>query len=88
MTLTGVTLDPFTNPHATAHHATEAQAPTASAKTHHTTDPPPAGVSPEMTADPEHAHPANIITKPKRTIFQFRSNTLEVQRQEAQTGYN
>ena len=30
------------------------------------TDPPPAGVSPEMTVDPEHAHPANIITKPPK----------------------
>ena len=66
VTLAGVTLDPFTNPHATAHHATEAQAPTATAETHHTTDPPPTGVSPEMTADPEHAHPVNTITKPQK----------------------
>ena len=66
VTLTGVALDPFTNPHATAHYATEAQAPIATTETQHTTDPPPAGVSPEMTADPEHAHPANIITKPQK----------------------
>ena len=44
---------------------------------HHTTDPHHAGVSPEMTVDPEHAHPANTITKPQKTIFQFTSNTLK-----------
>ena len=66
VTLTEVTLDPFTNPHATAHHATEAQAHTATTKTHHTADPHHAGVSPEMTADPEHTHPANTITKPQK----------------------
>ena len=65
VTLTEVTLDPFTDPHTAAHHATEAQAHTANAETHHTTDPHHAGVSPEMTAEPEHAHPANTITKPK-----------------------
>ena len=66
VTLAEVTLDPFTIPHATAHHATEAQAHTATTKTHHTTDPHHAGMSPEMTADPEHAYPANIITKPQK----------------------
>ena len=39
MTLTEVTLDPFTDPHATAHHATEAQAHTITAETCHTADP-------------------------------------------------
>ena len=66
VTLTEVTLDPFTKLHIAAHHTTEAQAHTATAETHHTTDPHPAGVSPEMTADPEQAHPANIITKPQK----------------------
>ena len=65
VTLTKVTLDPFTDPHATAHHATEARAHTITAETHHTTDPHHAGVSPEMTVDPEHAHP-NTITKPQK----------------------
>ena len=65
MTLTEVTLDPFTDPHATAHCATEAQAHITTAETHHTTDPHHTGVSPEMTVDPEHAHPANTITKPQ-----------------------
>ena len=66
VTLTEVTLDPFTDPHAATHHATEARAHTATAETHHTTDPNHTGVSPEMTADPEHVHPANIITKPQK----------------------
>ena len=66
VTLTEVTLDPFTDPHATAHHATEAQAHTITAKTHHTADPHHAGVSPEITVDPGHAHPANTITKPQK----------------------
>ena len=52
MTLTEVTLDPFTNTHAAAHHATEAQACTTTAKTNHTTDPHHAGVSLEITVDP------------------------------------
>ena len=63
MTLTEATLDPFTNPHATAHHATEAQAHTITNKTLHTADPHHAGVSPEITIDPGHAHPTNTITK-------------------------
>ena len=65
VTLAEVTLDLFTNPHTTAHHATEAQAHTIIAKTHHTTDLHHAGVSPEITVDPRHAHPANTITKPQ-----------------------
>ena len=66
VTLAEVTLDPFTNPHAAAHHATEGQAHTTTAETHHTADPHHAGVSPKMTADPEHAHPENTITKPQK----------------------
>ena len=65
VTLTEVSLDPFTDPHTTAHHTTEARAHTATAKTYHTADPHHAGVSPEMTVDPEHSHPANTITKPQ-----------------------
>ena len=66
MTLTEVALDPFTDPHAEAHHTTEAQTHTATTETHHTTDPHHAGVSPEMTIDPEHIHSANTITKPQK----------------------
>ena len=63
VTLAEVILDPFTNPHATAHHATEAQAHTITNETLHTPDPHHAGVSPEITVDPGHTHPANTITK-------------------------
>ena len=66
VTLTEVALDLSTDPHATVHHATEAQAHTVSAKTHHTADPHHAGVSPEMTVDPEYSHPASTITKPQK----------------------
>ena len=64
--LAEVTLDLFTNPHTTAHHATEARAHTITAETCHTTDPHHAGVSPEITVDPGHAYPANTITKPQK----------------------
>ena len=64
--LAEVALDPFTSPHAIAHHATEAEAHTATAKTHHITDPHHAGITPEMTVDPEHTNPTNIITKPHK----------------------
>ena len=63
VTLAEVTLDPFTDPHATAHHATEAQAHTITDETLHTADPHHAGVSPEITVDPGHTHPTNTITK-------------------------
>ena len=66
VTLTEVTLDPSTDPQAIAYHATEAQAHTTAAKTHNTTDPHHTGVSPEMTVGPEHAHPANTISKPQK----------------------
>ena len=64
--LTEVTLDPFTSCHAIVHHATEAQAHTATTKTHHTTDPHHAEISPEMTVDPGHTNPTNTITKPHK----------------------
>ena len=35
-------------------------------ETHHTADPHHTGVSPEMTVDPEKAHPTNTITKPQK----------------------
>ena len=56
VTFTEVTLDPFTDPHATAHHATEARACTTTAKTHHTTNPHHTGASPEMTVDLGHCY--------------------------------
>ena len=58
VTLTEVTLDLFTNPHATAHHATEAQVHTITTKTHHTADPHHREVSPEITVDPGTCTPS------------------------------
>ena len=63
VTLREAALDPFTDPHATAHHGTGAQAHTITNETLHTADPHHAGVSPEITVDPGHTHPANTITK-------------------------
>ena len=65
VTLTEVTLDPFTNHQTTTHHAAEAQPHTITNETCHTTDPHHTGASPEITVDPGHAHPANTITKPQ-----------------------
>ena len=64
--LTEVALDPFTGPHAIAHCTTGALAHTATAKTHHIAHPHHAGISPKMTADPEHINPTNTITNPHR----------------------
>ena len=63
VTLKEVGLDPFTNIHATAHHATKAQAHTITDETLHTADPHHVGVSPEITVDPGYTHPTNTITK-------------------------
>ena len=66
MTPTGVTPDHFIVPHIIALHATGAQAHIATAVTHHMADPHPAGISPEMTADPNHINLArNIINQHK-----------------------
>ena len=64
--LTEVPLDPFTGLHAIADCTMEAQAHTATTKTHHTTDPHHAGISPEMTVDPEHTHAPNTIATPHK----------------------
>ena len=64
VTLTEVTLDPLTDPHTAAHHTTEAQAHTVTDETCQTIDPHHAGVSPEITVNTGHAHPANTIIKP------------------------
>ena len=64
--LTKVTLNSFTSLCIVAHCTTEAQAHTATAKTHHTTDPHHAEISPEMTVDLGHTNPTNTITKPHK----------------------
>ena len=58
-----VTLDPITDPHATAHHATEAQAHIITDVTLHTADPHHAEVSPETAVDLDHIHHTNTTTK-------------------------
>ena len=47
----------------------EAEAHTVTASTQHTADPYHGGVSPEITADPEHADPATPLQNPQKTIF-------------------
>ena len=63
VTLKEVTLDPITNPHAAAHHTTEAQAHIITNETSHTADPHHAGVSPETAVDLDHIHHENTTTK-------------------------
>ena len=58
-----VTLDPITDPHTTAHHATEAEAHIITNETPHTTDPHHTEISPETTVDPDHVHHTNTTTK-------------------------
>ena len=64
--LTEAIPDHFTSPHAIALHATGAQAHTATTMTHHITDPHFAGISPEMTVDPEHINPTSTTTNPHK----------------------
>ena len=58
-----VALGPITDPHAAAHHITEAQAHTATNETPHTADPHHAKVFPEIAVDPDHVHHTNTTTK-------------------------
>ena len=54
-----VVLDPTTDPHTVAHHASEAQAHIITNETPHTTDPNHAEVSPETTVDLGSMHHTN-----------------------------
>ena len=72
MTPAGVTPDHFIDLHVIALHTTGAQAHITTAVKHHIADPHPAGISPEMTADPNHTNPAST-----RIFFQFTTNALE-----------
>ena len=58
-----VTLSPITDPHAAAHHVTEAQAHTTTNETPHTADPHHAEVFPETAVDHDHIHHTNTTTK-------------------------
>ena len=63
MTHEEVILGPITDPHATAHHVTEAQAHTATDETPHTVDPHHAEFFPGIAVDPDHVHHTNTTNK-------------------------
>ena len=69
----GAVLDHFINPHAIASHITEVPAHTATAVTHHITDPHHAKIPPEMTVDPEHRDPGSNIINPHKDHFPVHS---------------
>ena len=72
-----VTLDPITNPHTAANHATEAQAHTVTDETPHTADPHHAEVFPETAVDLDCIHHTNTHHKTStRTVFQLQLNNL------------
>ena len=68
MTPAGVTPDHFIDLHIIALHSTGAQAHIATTATHHITDPHPAGISPKMTADPDHTNPTSNITNQHKDL--------------------
>ena len=59
----GVILGPTTDPHTTAHHATETQVLTTTNKTLHTEDLHHTEVFPGITVDLDHVHHTNTTTK-------------------------
>ena len=63
MTHEEVILGLITNPYATAHHITEAQAHTATDETPHTADPHHTEVFLGIAVDPDHVHDTNTTTK-------------------------
>ena len=76
MTSTGAIPDHFIDLHIIALHATEAQAHTATAVTHHIADPHPIEISPKMTADPDHTNPTSNITNQHKDILQVHKQCL------------
>ena len=66
-----VTLDPITDPHATVHHTTEAQAHIVINETPHTAYPHHAELFPETAVDLDHIHHTNTTTKCQQDIFQL-----------------
>ena len=58
-----VVLGPITDPHATSHHVTEAEAHTATNKTPHPADPHHTEVFPGIAVDQDHIHHTNTIKK-------------------------
>ena len=76
MTPTEVTPDCFIDLHIIALHATEAQVHTATAVTHHITDPLPIEISPKMTADPDYTNPTSNITNQHKDLLQVHKQHL------------
>ena len=76
MTPTGVAPDHFIDLHIIALHATGAQAHTSTAMTHHIADPHPIGISPEMTADPDHTNPTSNITNQHKDLLPVHKQCL------------
>ena len=70
MTPAGIVPDHFIDLHIIAPHATEAQVHTATAMTHHITDPHPIEIFPKMTADINHANPTNNNTNQQKDLLQ------------------
>ena len=64
MTHEGVIPGPITDPHTTAHHATDTQVHTTTDETLCTEDPQHTGVFPGIAVDPDHVHHTNTSSKP------------------------
>ena len=75
MTPAGVAPGCFIDLHIIALHAA-AQAHTATAVTHHTTDHYPTEISPEMTAGPNHTNPASTIINQHKDLLQIHKQCL------------
>ena len=88
MTPSGVAQDCFIDPHAIALHATGAPAHITTATTHHIADPHPTGISPKMTADPEHINSTSNIISQHKDHLPVCKQCLGKQGQKAQTGHN
>ena len=77
MTPTGVAPDHFIDLHIVALHTTGAQTHTTTAVTHCIADPHPVGISPKMTADPNHTNPTSCITNQHKDLLQVHKQCLE-----------
>ena len=76
MTPTGVAPDCFIDLHIIAPHATEVQVHTATAVTHHITDPHPIENFPKMKADLDYTNPTNNITNQHKDLLQAHKQHL------------
>ena len=68
MTLVGVAPDHFIDLHIIAPPTTEAQACTATAVIHHTTDLHPTDIFPGMITDPDNTNPTDNITNQQKHL--------------------